>query len=343
MSIIVVGTNHKFSPMKLREKLSFPKKRLRQALSLLKEDSVFKGTVILSTCNRVELYASTEEATKGITELQNFLCRFHELGKEAVLPYLYIYEDKDAVRHLFSVGCGLDSLILGETQILGQLRSTFMEAREAGFTDNHLNAVFSAAIAFAKKIQWETTISNGKVSIGSIAVDFIKTRLGGLSGKNVVIIGAGKVTELALKCLQDEKPRIVFIANRTFEKAKELAWAIGQSAAHFDRLPQLLKQADVVISATASPHFIIKKEALMGSIPRRLLIIDLAMPRDVEPEVQEVPGVELFNLEDLASIAQENLEKKHLEAERIEELINQEADLLWQTLTVSEPEPALSP
>jgi len=132
MSIIVVGTNHKFSPMSLREKLSFSKRRLGQTLSLLKERPVFKGTVILSTCNRVELYASTEDLAAGITELQNFLCRFHEIGRERILPYLYIYEDKEAIGHLFSVACGLDSLILGETQVSGQLESAFIEARNAG-------------------------------------------------------------------------------------------------------------------------------------------------------------------------------------------------------------------
>ncbi len=343
MNIVVVGTNHKFSPIELREKLSFSKRRLGQTLSLLKERPVLKGAVILSTCNRVELYATTEDLVAGITELQNFLCRFHEIDRERILPYLYIYEDKEAIGHLFSVACGLDSLILGETQILGQLKSAFIEARNADFTDIYLDATFNAAITYAKKIHRVTGISEGRVSIGSVAIDFIKEKLGDLSDKTIIIIGAGKVTELVLKYLKDEKPRVVFVSNRTFDKAKELASRIGQSAVRFDKLPQLVKRADVIISATTSPHFIIKKETLDGAIYRRLLIMDLAMPRDVDPKVREIENVELFDLEDLSFIVQKNLEKKRLEAEKIEKLINQEVALLWRKLTVLEPEPAPLP
>ncbi len=180
MNLVLVGTNHKFSPIELREKLSFSKRRLRETLSLLKEMPVFKGAVILSTCNRVELYASTEEPAAGITELQNFLCRFHEIGRERVIPYLYIYEGKEAIGHLFSVACGLDSLILGETQILGQLESAFLEARNVGFRDKCLDAAFNAAITFAKRIHRVTGISEGKVSIGSVAIGGIKEICGSL-------------------------------------------------------------------------------------------------------------------------------------------------------------------
>ena len=343
MSIVVIGTNHKLSPIELREKISFSKRRLEQTLSLLKEKPVFKGAVILSTCNRVELYASTEDLVAGITELQNFLCRFHEIKEETILPYLYIYNDKEAVRHLFLVACGLDSLILGETQILGQLKSAYIEARNVGFTDRYLDTTFNAAIAYAKRIHQETAISEGKVSIGSVAIDFIKGKLGDLSDKTIIIIGAGKVTELVLKYLKDEKPRVVFVSNRTFDKAKELASRIGQSAVRFDKLPQLVTRADVIISATTSPHFIIKKETLGYAISRKLFIMDLAMPRDVDPEMREIENVELFNLEDLTFTVQKNLEKKRLEAERIEKLINQEVALLWQKLTALEPEPAFLP
>ncbi|MFA4887958.1 MAG: glutamyl-tRNA reductase [Candidatus Omnitrophota bacterium] len=343
VSIVVIGTNHKFSPIELRERISFSKRRMGQTLSLLKERPVFKGAVILSTCNRVELYASAENPGAGITELLNFLCRFHEIDRKRIFPYLYIYQGDEAIRHLFSVACGLDSLILGETQVLGQLKSAFIEARNAGFADKYLNTAFNGAIVYAKKIHRETAISEGKVSIGSLAIDFIKEKINGLSGKNILIIGAGKVTELVLKYLEDEKPKVVFISNRDFKKAEELAAQIGQRAVRFDGLPQLLKQADVIISATASPHFIIKKETLRHAISRKLLIVDLAMPRDVDPKVREIENVELFNLEDFSFVVQKNLEKKRLEAERIEKLIDQEAALLWQKLTVSEPEPALLP
>ncbi len=343
MSIIVIGTNHKFSPLEVRERLAFSKSGRARALLLLKESPVLEGGIILSTCNRVELYASAEDVKAGVEELQRFLSEFHEINKETVFPYLYIYDNKEAIRHLFSVACGLDSLILGETQISGQLKSAFIEAKNAGLTDKHLDTAFSAAMTFAKRIHRETAISFGKASIGSLTIDFIKERLGSLAGKNILIIGGGKVTELVLKYLQDEEPNVIFISNRTFEKAKELASRIGSSAARLDNLPRLVKLADIIISATASPHFIIKKETFEDAISRKLLIIDLAIPRDVDPKVQEIEKVELFNLTDLNLIAQKNLEKKPFETEKIEKMINQEAAFLWQKLTVSEPEPALSP
>ncbi len=341
-SIIVIGTNHKFSPLEVREKLAFSKRGREKALLLLKESPILRGAVILSTCNRVELYASTEDLKASAEELQSFLSQFHKISKETVLPYLYIYDNKEAIRHLFSVACGLDSLILGETQVLGQLKSAFLEAKNTGFTDTYLDAAFNAAITSAKIIHRETTISEGKVSIGSVTLDFIKEKLGPLSGKNILIIGAGKVTELVLKYLQGERLTVIFISNRTFEKAKELASRIGQSAVRFDKLPQLIKDADVIISATASPHFIIKKETLGCAISQKLLIMDLAIPRDVDPKVQEIENVELFNLTDLSFIVQKNLKRKSLETEKIEKLINQEAALLWRKLTVLEPELVLS-
>lgn len=342
MSIIIIGTNHKFSPLEARERIAFSKKGRKRALILLKASSILKGAVILSTCNRVELYASAEDVKAGVEELQGFLSQFHEISKEAVLPYLYIYNNEEAIRHLFSVACGLDSLILGETQISGQLESAFLEGKFAGLTNKYLDAAFNAAITFAKKIHGEAVISFGKVSIGSVVIDFIKEKIGDFSDKTIVIVGAGKVTELVLKYLQAEKPRVVFVSNRTFDKAKELASRIGQSAVRLDSLPQLVKLADIIISATASPHFIIKKETLRD-ISRKLLIIDLAIPRDVDPKVEELEHVELFNLTDLSFIAKKNLEKKSLEAEKVEKLINHEVHFLWQRLTVLEPEPALLP
>ncbi|MCM8819520.1 MAG: glutamyl-tRNA reductase [Candidatus Omnitrophica bacterium] len=341
MNFLVVGTNYKFSPIKIRERISFSKKRLLEALFLLKKNPVIKGIVILSTCNRVELYTSTQEPKIAITELQNFLCLFHKIERENIFPYLYLYKNKDAIGHLFSVSCGLDSLILGETQILGQVKSAFIEAKNAGFTDNYLDKVFSAAIAFAKRIHSQTEISKGKISIGSVAIDFIKEKLGNFVDKTVIIIGTGKVGELVLKYLENEKSRVIFVANRSFEKAKEFASKIGQTAIRFDKFPQFLRQADVIISATSSPHFIIKKETLEGIVLKKLIILDLAVPRDVDPMVRTIENVELFDLEDLSSIAQKNLERKKLTAEKIEKLISQEVNLLWQKLIALEPEEVL--
>lgn len=289
------------------------------------------------------MYGSTEEPSAGITELENFLSGFQEIKKEKILPYLYFYEDREAIGHLFSVACGLDSLILGETQVLGQLKRAFQESKDSSFVDRYLDTSFNAAITFAQKIHRTTAISKGKVSIGSVAIDFLKEKLGSLLGKKVLIIGVGKVTELVLKYLQEERPEVIFISNRSFEKAKELASEIKQKAVRFDELGKFLRQADVVISATASPHFMIKKETLEDILLHKLLIIDLALPRDVDPQVREIEGVELFNLEDISSIAENNLARKKSEAEKIKELINREVENLWQKLTRLEPEPVRLP
>lgn len=341
--LIIVGTNHKFSTIRSREVLAFSRRQCTHSLLLLGQNPVLKGAVILSTCNRVELYASTDDPRAGIEALQKLLFGKHSNERGRYFPYLYIYEGQGAISHLFSVACGLDSLILGETQILSQLNAAFIEARNADFTDEFMDTVFDSAITFARNIHRETTISEGKVSIGSAAIDFIKERSGSLWGKNILIIGAGKVTELVLKYLQDEKPKVIFISSRTFEKAKELASRIGQSAVHFDELTQLTGKADIIISATKSPHFILRKENLGNTISRKLMIVDLAIPRDVDPRIGEIQNVELFNLEDLSAVVQKNLEKKRLEAERIKNKIKQRVFLLWQKFTVSEPEPALLP
>ncbi|MBA2124028.1 glutamyl-tRNA reductase [bacterium Unc6] len=339
--LMLVGTNHKFSPIELRERLSFSKKRLKDALSLLREWQIFKGAVILSTCNRVEIYASTENLKVARAHIINFLSRYHEIEIEKILPYLYIYEGEEAVRHLFSVTCGLDSLILGETQISGQVKHAYLETEDIAFADKFLTKIFNHALTLASMIHKETKISEGKISVGGIAIDFIRKRLGNLSHKSILIIGVGKVTELVLRYLKKEKPNVVFISSRSFEKAKALASQINAVAVRFDRLRESLKMADVVITATASPHFIIKKETLAGLINRELLIVDLALPRDVDPLVKEIMGIELFCLEDLDTVIEENMKIKKREAQKAKKIIDIEVERLWERITELEQEPAL--
>ncbi len=343
MNFILVGTNYKYSPVQTRERLSFSKKRLKDALYFLSETSVLRGAVILSTCNRVEIYASAGDSKDGIREIEDFISRYHEIDKRKISPYLYICEDKEAMKHLISVGCGLDSLILGETQILGQVRFSFSEAESAGFVDRLLKKIFHSAFSIARRIHTQTKISEGKVSVGSIAIDFIKKRIGALSGKNILIIGVGKVTELVLKYLEKENPNVVFVSNRTFEKAKELACRIGAEAVRFDDLRQFLKEADVVITATASPHFVIKRETLETVMcgNHSLLIIDLALPRDVDPGVKEIESVDLFCLEDLETVIKKNTEGRIQEAKKAGEIIDIEVEKLWKEVTKLEQEPAL--
>ena len=342
MNFIVVGTNHKYSPIELREKISFSKKRIRNALNFLKETSTLKGAIILSTCNRVEVYSAAKDAETGIKEIEDFISRYHEINKQKLYPYLYRYDGIEAARHLYSVTCGLDSLILGETQILGQVKSSLREAETSEFINEFLRDIFNQSIFFAKKVHRETKISEGKVSVGSVAIDFVKEKIGDLSGKRILIIGVGKVSELVLKYLKKENPKVVFISNRTFERAKFLASLVGARAVRFDRLRHFLNTANIVISATASPHFIIKKDTLQG-LGNKLLIIDLALPRDVDPQVKDLKNVDLFSLENLNSAVEKNIEKRSREAEHVRGIINIEVKRLSLKHTKLEPEPALLP
>lgn len=343
MNLVIVGTNHKYSPIELRERISFSQKRLKDALSFLKERRLLDSAVILSTCNRVEIYASAEDAESGIGEIKDFISRYHEIGKQRFLPYLYIYEGKQALRHLILVACGLDSLILGETQVKEQVKYAFQEAEAVGVADGFLKEVFNAALTYAETIRKVTGISQGEVSVGSAAIDFIKEKIGSLKDKNILIIGVGKVTELVLQYLKKENPRVVFVANRTFEKARAKAEAIGAEAVRFDVLKQSLRETDILITAAASPHFIIKKETLEDALSRRILIVDLALPRNVEPAVKELKEVELFGLEDLGQVIQKNLERRKIEAEKANGIIDIEVQKLWQRLIRLEPEPARLP
>jgi glutamyl-tRNA reductase len=342
MNFIVVGTNHKCSPIELRERISFSKKRLKEVLSLLRKGGILRRAVILSTCNRVEIYAGGEDLEKVRDEIINFISLYHKIDTRVFLPFLYIYENKEAVKHLFAVSCGLDSLVLGERQILGQVKFSFSESKDAGFVNRFLKEIFYSAINFAKIIHQETKISEGKISIGSIAVDFIIEKFGRFSDKKILIIGVGKITELVLKYLKKESPLVVFVSNRTFNKAKRLASQIGAEVARFDTLRKYLQKVDVVITATASPHFIIKRETLEGVVDRRLLILDLAVPRDVDPDVGRLENIELFDLEKLSTIIEKNINRRRVEAEKIREIINYAVEEKWDEFIELEQEPVLS-
>jgi glutamyl-tRNA reductase len=341
MSFIVIGTNHKHGPLELRERISFSGRKMKDALDFLKERKLLKGAVILSTCNRVEIYASAVSLDEAEKEIKGFISGYHEIARERLDPYLYVYKEKAAARHLFEVVSGLDSQVPGETQIMGQVSAALEQADRIGFADKFLIRIFDSAVSFSKETRKNTKISEGKVSIGSVSMDFIRERFGALKNKKILIIGMGKVTGLILKYLEKEGPNVIFISNRTYEKAKKSAEQIGASAVGFDDLKRHLNEADIVISATASPHFIIRKETLDG-INNRLFIIDLALPRDVDPGVKELENVRLYSLEDLDGVIKKNIGGKLEEAEKIKKAAEIEVNELWRNIIKSEPEPALS-
>ena len=341
MNLIVIGTNHNYSPVEFRERVYFSKKGSRDSLDFLKERGILKGAVILSTCNRVEIYASSDDEELAIEEIKNLISLYHEVEIDRFSSYLYIYKGIDAARHLFLVTCGLDSMIPGETQILEQVKASLAESDSKDFLDSFLRLIFYSAISFADNAHANIKIFREDISIGTVAIDFIKEKLGALSDKNVLIIGTGRVIELIVKHLKKETPNVTFIANRTFEKAKDLSIEIKAKAVRFDELKKFLNSADVIITATRSPHFIIDKKMLGYMMNHKILILDLAMPRDVDPEAKNIKGVELFYLEDLKGVIEKNTAGMACEIGELKKIIQIEAEKSWKELTELEPEPAL--
>lgn len=343
MNLIAVGTNHKYSPVEIREKLSFLKKGLKKALVSLAGFAGIKATVILSTCNRVELYASTQDTDTGIKTLKAFLSAHHHQSSLRIEPYLYTYIGKEAIRHLFRVSAGLDSQIIGESQILEQVRFAFGEARTVEATDRLLDTIFAHAMRASLRVRKESGIAKGQVSIASIIAGLIKRRYGCIKNKRILIIGVGKIAELITRYIKEEGAKTVFIANRTYAKAWQLARCMGAEVVRFDRLKEKLLDTDIIISATASPHFILKKEDLRD-INNPLLIIDLAVPRDVDPQVKYMEGISLFCLDDLDFIIENNLQSRRQSMPQALEIINKEVENLCSSGRLElEPEAAPLP
>ena len=332
MSLIVVGTNHKISPIAIREKVSFSKKGIKEALLHLADCSGIKAGVIISTCNRVELYADTSDIETGVQSLKALL---------GIEPYLYTYIGKSAIEHLFEVACGLDSQIIGETQILEQVRAAWQQAKVMETTNRFLDTIFAKAIEVSPKVRQQTGICQGKVSLASIVMELIKTRYTCLKNKKVLLIGTGKICTLVVKYLKKEELKAVFIANRTYGKAKELAGCISAEVLRFGRLKEKLKDADIVISATSSPHLILKKEDLKG-LNKPLLIIDLAVPRDVDPQARQIKGISIFDLDDLGVIIEQNLKARRQSIPDAAETIKKEVENLC-LISRLEREPAAAP
>lgn len=346
MNIIAIGANHKTSPIGLRERISFSKKRLKDAFIFLKDRAKISGAVILSTCNRVEVYASCVETAIGLDNLEDFLYIYHEIDKTRLRPYLYRYSGEEAVKHLFYVASGLDSQVLGETEVLGQVKYFYNEASANSFTDCVIDEIFTKAIETGRIVRLKTKISRGNVSIASVAMNLIKREVKELCNKRVLVIGLGEVSERVVKFLSKEGVHAILVSNRTYQKAKKIAKSIGGSAVRFDYLKENLIQADVVISATSSPHTIIKKDDLID-IVKPILVIDLALPRDVDRTAKEIKGVRLFDLDDLQAVVEENIERRRIEAEKAAAIINKEVEKLWpqieQKHTGLEVEEALLP
>lgn len=328
MSLVAAGTNYKYAPIEIREKLFFSKNALKKAPLCLSEQTGINAAVILSTCNRVEVYANVADADWAKGALKSFLANYKEIDLSALEPYLYTYIGKEAVLHLFKVSAGLDSQIIGEYQILQQVAFALDQAGKAGCLDSILHNFFAQALKAGERVRRETGLGKADASIGAVAVNLIKDKVSCLKGKKILIIGVGKVSQLLIARLREQSASMIFVSNRTFEKAKELAQAAGALAIKFELLKEKLQEADIIISTTSSPHFILKKEDLLN-IPRKpLLIVDLAVPRDIDPAVKDIAGVRLYCLDDLDFILPEDSIRQEPEVRRALGIIEEEVENL---------------
>ncbi len=310
--IACAGITHKEADVKTLEEARFESE---DAAAELKESLDLDGCVILQTCNRVEVYAS------GVDD--------PEVLREAVHPEAWVKTGREAIEHLFRVACGLESMMVGETEILRQVKEAYDRAADLGTLDPVLKTVFRRAISLGKRARTETAISEGAVSIGSAAVELAERVLGDLSDKTVLVVGAGEMGKTVTKALADRGVEGILVANRTYERAVRLAEELGGKAVRFDRLVDHLAEADVVVSATAAPHPVITVDQVEEALSRRekggkLLIVDIANPRDVEEGVGELPGVVVKTIDDLREIARENLERRRSEIPKVERMIEEE-------------------
>ncbi|MDD4168716.1 MAG: glutamyl-tRNA reductase [Desulfotomaculaceae bacterium] len=328
MLIVVVGLSHRTAPVELREGLSFAGSSLQKALRQIKAYPAIRGCAVLSTCNRTEVYAATLEMDEGLSAVWDFLSRWAQVDISEIKNFTYSHTLCDAVRHLFRVASGLDSMLLGETEILGQVRLAYQEACADEATNRVLNTLFQQAIVVGKRVRTETGIDQSAVSVSYAAVELARRHLGNLNNCRVLLIGAGKMSELSAQYLVAHGVSSIIISNRSFERARAMAGQMGGRAVKFDELPQSLENADIVLSCTAAPHVVVKaadlKRAMVKRRGRPVLIIDLAVPRDIETAAGELAGVILYDIDDLGTVVDQNLAARKQAALQAEGIIEEE-------------------
>jgi glutamyl-tRNA reductase len=322
MKLFVAGLSYKTAPVEVREKLAVQSSRLLCSGCKLKLNGNLSEVVLVSTCNRVEIYGVTPRMGVNVARL------FEELSGSDFdfSPYLYIKEDADAVEHLFSVVSGLDSMVIGETEITGQIKQAYQAAQAARLTGKMTNRLFQTALQTAKEIRTQTGIGRGSTSVGSVAVELGERIFDkDLSSKTVMIIGAGKMGEACVKHLAKKAAHAVLVANRSYDRAVSLASEFGGRAIHFDEFLNAMQEADIVVSSTGCPHTILNRDDLAAVMSARrnrpLFLIDIAVPRDIEADVQELPNVYLYNVDHLEKIVLENVRNREQELVHCQSII----------------------
>ena len=329
MQLVVLGLNHKTAPVGIRECFSFSEEQVRIALRHInKADDIHEG-VILSTCNRTEIYAVVDDPEEALAVLLDF---FSDLSSETdqAEEYFFYHCGEACIKHLFRVAASLDSLVIGEGQILSQVKKAYAVAKDIGATSTVLNTLFHRAIAVGKRVRTETRIAYSAVSVSYAAVELAKSVLGDLTNINVLLLGAGQMGELTAKHLVDSGVANVFVSNRKYEKAVALAEKINGKPVIFENFMKSALEADIVITSTGAPHYIVNAWDTASLMKKRkgksIIFIDIAVPRDVEPEVAGISGVTLYNIDDLETVVDSNIKVREQEAKAATKIVNEEVE-----------------
>lgn len=346
MHILVVGLNYKTAPVEIRERLTFNPSQLGEAMQTLQNKKSILENVILSTCNRTEIYAVVDQIHTGRYYIKEFLSEWFNIEQAEFSPYLFIYEHEGSIEHLFNVSCGLNSMILGETQILGQVRTSFLQAQTEQTTGTIFNHLFKQAVTLGKKAHSETEIGANAVSVSYAAVELAKKIFGSLEKKHILIIGAGKMGELAIQNLYSNGASKVTVINRTLEKAEALANRYEGQAKSLQELQCALIDADILISSTGASGYVITKDLMMNVQRLRkgkpLFMVDIAVPRDLDPALADLESVFLYDIDDLEGIVQANLQERKKAAEKIQLMIEGEIVEFKQWLNMLGVVPVIS-
>lgn len=328
MHIVVIGLSHKTAPVEIREKLAFAPTAMERPLRQMLELSTINEGLIISTCNRVELCAVTKEPDAAIAELRRFLAEYHEVSPEEISENLFDYQGEEAIRHLFRVSSSLDSMVLGEPQILGQIKTAYGYAAEFKTAGLILNRFLHKAFSVAKRVRTETAIANNAVSVSFAAVELARKIFDRLDNKGVMIIGAGEMCELAARHFVTNGISKVLVTNRTFERAEKLAAEFEGKAVPFDSFVDHLAEVDIIMTSTGAPNFILGKRQMEEVLKRRknrpMFLIDIAVPRDIDPKVNDISNTYLYDVDDLQGVVQANLKERQKEAGKAEAIVEQE-------------------
>jgi len=345
MKVALAGLNHRTAPVEVREQLAFSPGMMPTALASLHHQPGVQEGLILSTCNRVEVTAIMDDGVDAGRVLSRFLADTRNLPFDSIHPHLYVYQDAQAIRHLFRVASSLDSMIVGEPQILGQLKQAYAEARENGVLGSYLDTVLTRAFNVAKRVRTETEIGQSAVSISYAAVELAREIFGSLNRRKVMIIGAGKMSEAAARHLQRAGARDILISNRTHQRAQEVAEMFGGVVVPYEQTLPRLPEIDIVITSSGAPHYILTRESVRRAIEARrnqpIFLIDIAVPRNIDPAVNELEHAFLYDIDDLQRIVNQNLLGRREIAEEAERIVDQEVERLLARLRSRDVTPTI--